>query len=215
MTQRLLIVGAGAQARYVIETARRNQRFDVIGLIDTFENRDYWGREIDGIQVLGGAAVLDQITPAADLAVVLAVADVQKKQGLAAALARRGHRFMSIVHSTAVLATDVEVGVGTIVNSAVVIERGTRIGSHVIIHAGCVIEHDNVVEDYANIAPAVVTAGRVRIELGATVFTGARIIPDVVIGKYAVVGAGAVVLKSVAQGSTVVGVPAREISRAH
>ena len=49
---------------------------------------------------------------------------------------------------------------------------------------------------------------------GATVFTGARIIPDVVIGKNAVVGAGAVVLKSVAQGSTVVGVPAREISRA-
>ena len=215
MIERLLIVGAGAQARYVIETARRNHRCDIIGLIDTFENRDYWGRQIDGVEVLGGAAVLSQITPATDLAVVLAVADVQKKQGLAAVLASRGHRFMSIVHPTAILATDVEVGVGTIVNTAVVIERGTRIGSHVIIHAGCVIEHDNVVEDYANIAPGVVTAGRVRIELGATVFTGARIIPDVVIGKNAVVGAGAVVLKSVAQGSTVVGVPAREISRPH
>ena len=59
MTERLLIVGAGAQARYVIETARRNHRCDIIGLIDTFENRDYWGRQIDGVEVLGGAAVLE------------------------------------------------------------------------------------------------------------------------------------------------------------
>lgn len=213
MTPRLLIVGAGAQARYVIETTKRAGLVHVIGLIDTFENREYWGRQIDGIKVLGGAASLQQIAPAADLGVVLAVADIEKKQRIAEQLAASGHHFVSIVHPSAIVATDVEIGVGTIINAGVVIERGSRIGSHVIVHAGCVIEHDNVVEDFANLAPGVITAGRVRIEFGATVFTGARVIPDVVIGKGAVVGAGAVVIRSVASGSIVLGVPARQVSR--
>lgn len=213
MIRRLLIVGAGAQARYVIETTKRLGLPRPVGLIDTFENKEYWGRQFDGVTVLGGTAALDQIAPAEDLGVVLAVADTTRKQQLVDTLSARGYRFESIVHPAAILASDVRIGAGTIVNAGVVIERGTRIGSHVIVHAGCVIEHDNVVEDYANLAPGVVTAGRVRIELGATVFTGARITPDVVIGRGAVVGAGAVVINSVAAGSTVVGVPAREVAR--
>jgi sugar O-acyltransferase (sialic acid O-acetyltransferase NeuD family) len=213
MTPRLLIIGAGSQARYVIETVRAGNSRLIIGLIDTFENRDYWGRRIDGVEVLGGSIALEAIEPAADLGVVLAIANATRKEEFADRLTTRGHQFVSIVHPRAVLASDVTIGAGTIINAGAVIERGSRIGTHVIIHAGCVIEHDNVIEDFANIAPGVVTAGRVVIGKGATVYTGARIIPDVVVGARAIVGAGAVVIRSVAPETTVVGVPAHDISK--
>lgn len=215
MTLRLLIVGAGAQARYVIETVRRTRQFALVGLVDTFDNAELWGRRIDDVEIIGGPAALERMAPAADLSVVLAVADAPHKQRLATSLAGRGFRFASIVHPAAVLASDVTVDSGTIINAGAVIERGTRIGSHVVIHAGCVVEHDNVIGDFANLAPGVVTAGRVHIEAGATVFTGARVAPNIVIGQGAVVGAGAVVIRPVAAGQTVVGVPARELQRAH
>jgi sugar O-acyltransferase (sialic acid O-acetyltransferase NeuD family) len=213
MTRRLLVVGAGAQARYVVETVRHLRDRQVMGLIDTFENRDVWGRVIDGVRVLGGAGELAGIAPAEDLDVVLAIADAAKKEGLATDLASRGHRFVSVVHPAAILASDVVIGAGSIVNAGAIVERGTRLGAHVVVHAGCVIEHDNVVEDFVNLGPGVVTAGRVRIEHGATVFTGARLIPGTVIGRRAIVGAGAVVIDAVEAGATVVGVPARPTAR--
>jgi sugar O-acyltransferase (sialic acid O-acetyltransferase NeuD family) len=213
MTPRLLVIGAGSQARYVIATSKSFNGTRVIGLIDSFENRDYWGRCVDGVEVLGGTAALEAIEAATDLGVVLAIADPTQKQTFADMLAARGHQFVSIIHPTAILAPDVTIGAGSIINAGVIIERGSRIGAHVIIHAGCVIEHDNVVEDFANVAPGVVTAGRVTIGKGATVYTGARIIPDVVIGSHAIVGAGAVVIGPIAPRTTVVGVPARDISK--
>jgi sugar O-acyltransferase (sialic acid O-acetyltransferase NeuD family) len=214
MTRKLLIVGAGAQARYVIETVRQTAGFELLGLIDTFENRDIWGRLIDGVRVLGGADALGAVPWADDVGVVLAVADSARKQQLAAQLVARGRKFVSVVHPKAIIASDVAIGAGTIVNAGAIIERGTRIGDHVIIHAGCVIEHDNIIEDFANIAPGVVTAGRVKIEAGVIVYTGARIIPDIVIGRQAIVGAGAVVIEPVAPNAVVVGVPAHVIHKA-
>jgi acetyltransferase EpsM len=46
---------------------------------------------------------------------------------------------------------------------------------------------------------------------GAFIGTNATIMPEVHIGPYATIGAGAVVLKDVAAGDTVVGVPAKSL----
>lgn len=48
---------------------------------------------------------------------------------------------------------------------------------------------------------------------GAKIYSGAVVIGDVRVGKKAVVGANAVVLDDVPDGSSVVGVPAREIQK--
>ncbi len=87
----------------------------------------------------------------------------------------------------------------------------TRIGKHVIIHSGSVIEHDNVLDGFVNVAPRVSTAGNVKIGKASYIYTGAVVIPKITIGKNAVIGAGAVVLKDVEDNSTVVGVPAKVI----
>ena len=211
MNERLLIVGAGAQARYILETLALSRAFEPIGLIDVFDNKAIWGQQVDGIKVLGGTDVLDNTPASSDILLVLAVADVARKQSLARSLSERGFGFASVVHPMSMFARDVELGVGSIVNAGVIVERGTKIGAHSILHAGCIIEHDNHIGEFVNLGPGVAIAGRVRIERGATIFTGASIIPDLSIGERAVIGAGAVVIDSVAPGATVVGVPARLI----
>jgi serine O-acetyltransferase len=52
-----------------------------------------------------------------------------------------------------------------------------------------------------------------RIEEGATIYAGAKVLGDVRVGRNAVVGANAVVLKDVPDNALAVGVPARIIER--
>ncbi len=208
---RLLIIGAGAQARQILNIVDLARTAEVVGLIDTFENPALWGQTVGGAKVLGGLAALDSFSPAKDLRVITAVADLKRKRELVGLLQQRGYEFISVIHPSAIMAASAKVGEGCIVNAGVVLENDVRIGRHVIVHAGAILEHDNVLDDFVNIGPGVKTGGRVRFCEGAIIFTGATAIPDVTIGKDAVVGAGAVVFRDVPAGCVVMGSPARAV----
>ena len=115
-----------------------------------------------------------------------------------------------------VLGDDVSVGTNA------VLECGNEIGSRVRIHTGCFLECV-VVEDDVFIAPNVVFAddphppcpryeecvGGATVRRGARIGSNSTILPGVVIGEGALVGAGSVVTRDVAPHTVVVGNPAR------
>jgi acetyltransferase-like isoleucine patch superfamily enzyme len=63
------------------------------------------------------------------------------------------------------------------------------------------------------LGPHALSQGRVTVQEGANLGVGVSVAPGVVIGAWSTVGAGAVVIRDVEPGSTVVGVPARPIRR--
>ena len=81
------------------------------------------------------------------------------------------------------------------------------------MNTSCSIDHDNVVGDFVSVASAAHTAGNVTIEDDAFIGLGALISNRVTVGARATVGAGAVVLRDVAAGVTVVGNPAKPLTR--
>jgi acetyltransferase-like isoleucine patch superfamily enzyme len=112
----------------------------------------------------------------------------------------------------------VEVGRGSVITVGNILNVNVRLGQHVHVNLDCTIGHDAVLEDYATLAPGVHVSGWVFIKEGAYIGTGAVIIngtedKPLEIGAYAVVGAGAVVTKDVPPGVTVVGVPAKPLSK--
>jgi len=211
MSKSLIIVGAGAQARYILNTLSITGEYEILGLIDTFNNPAMWGKDVDDVRVLGSLEVLNNYPPSEHLQMISAITHLDTKVQVVNHLKQKGYTFCNIIHPTAVIARRVTLGEGILINARVVIETGAVIHNHVIIHAGCVVEHDNVLEDFVNLAPGVNTAGRVHINTGAVVFTSATIIPDITIGERAVIGAGAVVTHDVPPRVTVVGAPARPI----
>ena len=213
MTDRLIIIGAGAQARYILNTVNLTTGIEVIGLVDTFNNPAMWNKEVDGALVLGNLDILKDYPPASDLRVISAIANLDTKIPVVEDLRKRGYNFYNIIHPSAVISWRATLGAGIIINAGVVIETGAAIHDHVIIHAGCVVEHDNVLENFVNLGPGVHTAGRVHIQTGAIIYTGASIIPNITIGERAVVGAGAVVIQDVDPDVTVVGVPAQPVKK--
>lgn len=119
------------------------------------------------------------------------------------------HRFATLIHPTAVISKNTEIGQGTVVMANVVINADAKIGKHTIINTGAIIEHDNTIEDYVHISPNATLAGGVTIESGVHVGASATIIPLIHVGHQVIVGAGATVVKDVLPYLTVVGTPAK------
>lgn len=207
--QQLLIFGTGSQARYVIDNVRFLQHIEIAGLID-LESEANIGRSINGIKVRGVLQRFDvRKFPPDQYFAIVAFGNNKKKQDICLWLKEKGYQFLSVVHPTVYLAQGVTVGEGCIINPNVTILPNACIGNHVVIHSGAVIEHDCVLQDWVNIAPGVSFGGRVTVGEGSYVYTGSTVAPKVRIGKWAIIGAGSVVLRDVPDYTTVVGVPAR------
>ena len=111
-------------------------------------------------------------------------------------------------------------GQGVFVAGSVVLGDGVRVQNHVSLYDGVTIDDDvflgpscvftNVKNPRATVKrPAVST----RVLRGATVGANATILCGVTIGRYAFVGAGAVVTSDVPEFALMVGSPARQVGR--
>ena len=207
----VLIIGAGAQAKYIIETAKLRGDFSVVGMIDIVGNETMVGKEYDGVSVLGGLEVIQQFQPADDFLLMIACPNNQKKEELARNLAGRGFSFHTAIHPTAVIASTATIGIGSIINPLSVIQPFVKIGDHCMIHSGVIIEHDGRIGNFVNIGPGSTLAGWVTVEPRAVLYTGSIAIPKVTVEEDAIVGAGAVVRGRVSANTTVVGIPAKPI----
>jgi len=124
-----------------------------------------------------------------------------------------------------------KVGAGCIIGKGVYVDFDVVIGNNVKIQNGASIYHGVTIEDGVFIGPhacltndkyprAITPAGdlkqaqdwevgRITIKYGASVGARAVVLPDVVVGRFAMIGAGAVVTKDVPGHGLVLGNPAR------
>lgn len=156
--------------------------------------------------------------PHAEKCVVIAIANSQIRESLAAQCLQDKLTILSIQAPNAVVMDEVEVGEGAVLCHFTHLTSNIRIGKQFHLNIYSYVAHDCVIGDYVTFAPKVQCNGNVHIEDHAYIGTGAIIkqgtpARPIVIGKGAVVGMGAVVTKSVAPGVTVIGNPARPLTK--
>lgn len=125
-----------------------------------------------------------------------------------------------------VIRPGVKLGNHCVIGHGTVFEGDCQVGDRVLIHAQCHITKGVIIEDDVFIAPMFVGANTPRIVHGrnyplilkpyrikraARIGIGVTILPGVVIGKNALVGAGSVVTKDVPDRTIVMGVPAKVV----
>lgn len=146
-------------------------------------------------------------------AFVVAVGGSQLRRELTEHMEARGLAPATLVHPSAVIGEEVRLGPGSVVCALSILTTNITFGRGAQVNLACTVGHDVVAGDFVTMSPAVSLSGAVRVGDLATLYTRAAVNPGVSVGADAVVGAGAVVVQDVAEGETVVGVPAKPLRR--
>ncbi len=117
--------------------------------------------------------------------------------------------FPPVLDPTAVIAHDVTVDEGALVNAGVVVGAQAKLGSFSLINRSSSLGHGTAIGSFAVVGPGVTVCGDCRIASGAFVGAGAVLTPGSSVGADAFVGAGSVIRGEVPRGAKAVGSPAR------
>lgn len=134
------------------------------------------------------------------------------KKQVCQALMERSAEFISLVHPSAILGGNIQLGNGVVLCPRVTLTADITIGDFVAINCHSSAGHDVVIGDWATISGHCDLTGNTRYGVGAFLATGVRIVPGKSIGDFSYVGAGAVVIRSVKDGQKVFGNPARVLA---
>lgn len=207
MEEKLFVIGAGGHAQVVIDAILRSGA-KVHGIFD--DNINLLGKSIFDVPIIGR---IEEAKGYENGKFIVAIGDNKVRMSIVEKLGFSSNSFFTVIHPSAILGKDVEIGVGSMILGGVVINTGTIVGEHCIINTSSSIDHHNKIFNFVHIAPGTHTGGNVEVEEGAFVGIGASIIPGVKIGSWSTVGAGSVVIDDVSAYSTVVGVPAKVIKK--
>lgn len=210
MSLPVIILGGGGHAKVLIDALLASSAV-IAGVVDP--NPKLAGAKILGVRVLGGDDIVNGFPPSeVQLANGLgSIGLPAKRQQIFERFKEMGYKFTTVIHPSAVIASDVVLGEGTQVMAGAVIQPGSRIGINSIINTRASVDHDCLIGDHTHIAPGVTLSGGVKVGTGSHIGTGATVIQGIVVGGQCLVAAGAVVVSNVAENTTVKGMPARVV----
>ena len=205
----LVLVGAGGFGRETAEWAGRGDGFELLGFVD--DDPALAGTVIGGRPVLGPSGWLHDHE---DVTVAVCAGNPRNpgiRRAIVDRLALPEHRYATLVHPRATVASSASLGPGTVVHAGTVLTADIRVGAHVAIMPAVVLTHDDVVSDFVTIGAGVRLAGGVTVGSAAYLGAGALVREHLSIGPGALVGMGAVVTRDVPAGEVWAGSPARRL----
>jgi sugar O-acyltransferase (sialic acid O-acetyltransferase NeuD family) len=180
------------------------------------DDPQWHGKIVNGINVISFEKLCREENR--DRLISIAIANTRIRKKLVDKCQSQGFHFTDIVSKNSLIYDANEIGQGAILCANTLITSNIIIGKHFHCNAFSYVMHDCIIGDFVTFAPRVCCNGRIIIDDLAYIGTGAMFKQGVQgkplrVGKGAVVGMGAVVTKDVPPDVTVVGNPARILSK--
>lgn len=201
--RRLAVLGASGHGRVVADTAEASGWGQVVFFDDAWpeiSESGPWQVDGDFSEMCARLSEFD--------GVFVAIGNNRVRHSKASELSAAGAQIQTLIHPRAYVSPSASVGAGSVVLSSAVVNAGAIVGDGGIINTGAVIEHDCELGSFVHVSPNAVLAGGVKAGDFCWVGALAGVRQLVSLGKEVTVGMGAVVIRDIPQGATVVGVPA-------
>lgn len=176
-------------------------------------NSDRNGEVINGMEILGSFEDLFE-SAIAGQNFLLTMGDSKIREVLSKRLVEAGGILPTLIHPMTVISPNSAISSeGVIVGPMVVIQSNTKINKGVVIRDQALVCHDAVIDSYVFVGPKALVGAFVNIAPFAFIGQASTLISHKAksIGRSSIVGAGAVVTKSVEEYHVVAGQPAKTI----
>ncbi|MCR4568370.1 MAG: hypothetical protein K5769_09980 [Pseudobutyrivibrio sp.] len=207
----IIIIGAGdfgKEVAWLIEDINKiTPTYIILGFLD--DTIEKIGTSVNGYNVLGPVSCLPDIIKKNPACATIAIQNSQGRKKIVDMLPDFD-RWETLIHPNVNISETSRVGIGSIICSGVNISVNSSVGNFSIINIGSVIENDCVVDDYASVMCKTVVGSHSIISHHAYLGSNCTVTAHRTIGVEAQVGPGSVVVNDIAEGTTVIGVPAKK-----
>jgi UDP-perosamine 4-acetyltransferase len=194
MKCRVILIGGGGHARVLIDALRLTE-VEIVGIIDQKYGEGF-SSQVD-VTVLGNDDAVLKYDPI-EIRLVNAVGSISstlKRKMIFEKFQAMGYRFQTVIHPSAVIASDVQLEEGVQVLAGAVIQTGSRIGANTIVNTKASVDHDCLVGRHVHLAPGVTLSGGVAIGDEVHMGTGSVVIQNIRVTGPGLVRAGSVVIQ--------------------
>jgi sugar O-acyltransferase (sialic acid O-acetyltransferase NeuD family) len=209
MKKRLILVGGGAFARELINWVDHLEGDESEWLISGYLGLDPNSlKEFDyQIPYLGE---VDGFAPKFGDSYLMAIGDPSNKKKAYESLKKKGAHFTQMIHPSAVVAGSAKLGEGVVVCPQAFVSADSVVGPMVAINGCSSIGHDAEIGAFATLSSHVDITGWVKVDERVFFGSGARVLPKVKIGAGSIIGAGAIVMRSVPDNAVMYANPAKK-----
>ncbi|MFH4965327.1 acetyltransferase [Gaetbulibacter sp. M235] len=209
--QNIVVIGASGHAKVVIDILERENKYNIIGLIDSYKPK---GMSIFQYKILGTENDLPDLIKNFNFnAGIIAIGDnwIRKLVHDKITQLVPDFKYISAIHPSAIIGKNVTIGQGTVIMPGVIVNIDSKIGNFCILNTKASLDHDGDIKKFSSLAPNATVGGNVTIGSFSAICLGANIIQDITIGKHSIIGAGALVNRDVEDYKMVYGIPAKVI----
>jgi sugar O-acyltransferase (sialic acid O-acetyltransferase NeuD family) len=214
MADLLVVIGAGGFGRETLDVidaineAAPAPVWSVLGVLDDAPSeanlKRLARREVAYLGTVG-----DFLARPATESYVVGVGSPRARRALADKCATAGLRPATLIHPTATLGFDVHVGEGSIICAGARLTTNIRLGRHVHLNPNVTVGHDTALGSFVSMNPASNVSGDCIVEDEVLIGVGAVVLNQLRVGRGAVVGGSACVVRDVSPYTLAKGVPAR------
>ena len=207
----MLIVGAKGFAKEVLEILHQKNELENLYFFDDVSENI--GQYLHSFPILHSTAEAKKVFET-DARFTLGVGSPLLRKSLFEKFISLGGIFTSTISPKATIGHyGNHIGKGCNIMSGTVITNDIQVADGCLINLNCTVGHDSNIGMFTELSPGVSISGNCTIGSYCNLGTNATVLPKVKLGNNVIVGAGAVVTKDVADGLTVVGIPAKPISK--
>ena len=210
--KKIVILGTGGFARELVTLIQDinaiSPTYDFIGFVDGSLVK---GTLVNGYPVIGNDDEINNVSE--ELGLVLAFGDPKLKKKVKDKFTNPLLSFPTLIHPSVIIGDKrfVEIGAGCIICAGCILTTNITIKDFVTLNLQCTVGHDTIINEYSAFMPTCNISGEVNVAEGVYCGTGVKIINLTSIGRYSIVGAGAVVTNTLPANCTAVGIPAKPI----
>tara|TARA_Y100000996_G_C22311523_1_gene556432 strand:- start:23 stop:631 length:609 start_codon:yes stop_codon:yes gene_type:complete len=199
--KKLILIGAGGQAKSCIDVIQSSKNFKILGIINSQSKKKFLN-----IKILGKDKYLTKLKNKKQINLHIAIGFIKNpiiKIKLYEKFKKMGFIFPVIKAKSSIVSKNAIVLDGTILHHKTIINSDAKIGYNSIINTATLIEHDVKIGNNCHISTGVILNGNVIVGDNTFVGSGVKVKNGVTIGKNCIIGMGVIIKKNIRDNSII------------